>query len=58
MRGRVKAFAAKDGKLVWTFYTIPARGETGNETWPQDNEIWQHGGARSGKRRRSIPRSA
>ncbi len=44
VRGRVKAFSAKDGKLVWTFYTIPARGEPGNETWPQDNEIWQHGG--------------
>ena len=44
VRGRVKAFSAKDGKLVWTFYTIPARGEPGNETWPQNNEIWQHGG--------------
>ncbi len=45
VRGRVKAFAASDGALVWTFYTIPERGEPGNETWPQDNEIWQHGGA-------------
>jgi alcohol dehydrogenase (cytochrome c) len=44
VRGRVKAFDARDGKLVWTFYTIPARGEPGNETWPQDNEVWQHGG--------------
>ena len=44
VRGRVKAFAARDGKLVWTFYTIPGRGEPGNETWPQDNELWQHGG--------------
>jgi alcohol dehydrogenase (cytochrome c) len=45
VRGRVKAFDAKNGDLVWTFYTIPGRGEPGNETWPQDNEIWQHGGA-------------
>ena len=44
VRGRVKAYDARDGKLVWTFYTIPGRGEPGNETWPQDNEIWQHGG--------------
>ena len=44
VRGRVKAFDARDGKLVWTFYTIPGRGEPGNETWPQDNEVWQHGG--------------
>jgi quinohemoprotein ethanol dehydrogenase len=45
VRGRVKAFNAEDGGLAWTFYTIPGRGERGNETWPQDNELWQHGGA-------------
>jgi quinohemoprotein ethanol dehydrogenase len=45
VRGRVKAFDADTGELVWTFYTIPGRGEPGNETWPQDNELWQHGGA-------------
>ena len=45
VRGRVKAFAADTGELVWTFYTVPGRGEPGNETWPQDNELWQHGGA-------------
>ena len=45
VRGRVKAFNADDGALFWTFYTIPGRGERGNETWPQDNELWQHGGA-------------
>jgi quinohemoprotein ethanol dehydrogenase len=44
VRGRVKAYDARDGHLVWTFYTIPARGEPGNETWPQDNDVWQHGG--------------
>jgi len=26
IRGFVKAFDAKDGKLLWTFYTIPTRG--------------------------------
>ncbi len=45
IRGRVKAFSAKDGKLVWTFYTIPGPGEVGHDTWPQDNDIWQDGGA-------------
>ncbi|MGY8795455.1 MAG: outer membrane protein assembly factor BamB family protein, partial [Woeseiales bacterium] len=43
-RGRVKAYNAVDGSHVWTFYTIPAPGEFGNETWPQDNEAWRYGG--------------
>jgi alcohol dehydrogenase (cytochrome c) len=43
-RGRVKAYDAVDGSHVWTFYTIPAPGEFGNETWPQDNEAWRYGG--------------
>ena len=43
-RGRVKAFDAKDGRLLWTFYTIPGPGEAGHETWPQDNDAWKHGG--------------
>ena len=44
-RGRVKAYDAKTGKLVWTFYTIPGPGEFGHETWPADNEAWKYGGA-------------
>jgi quinohemoprotein ethanol dehydrogenase len=44
-RGRVKAYDAKDGHLVWTFYTIPGPGEIGHDTWPQDNDAWKHGGA-------------
>jgi alcohol dehydrogenase (cytochrome c) len=44
-RGRVKAYDAKDGHLIWTFYTIPGPGEFGHDTWPQDNEAWLHGGA-------------
>jgi quinohemoprotein ethanol dehydrogenase len=44
-RGRVKAYDAKTGKLVWTFYTIPGPGEIGHETWPQGSDIWKHGGA-------------
>jgi quinohemoprotein ethanol dehydrogenase len=44
-RGRVKAYDSKDGRLVWTFYTIPGPGEFGHDTWPQDNDAWKHGGA-------------
>ena len=45
IRGRVKAYDADDGKLAWTFYTIPGPGELGHDTWPRDNDVWQHGGA-------------
>jgi len=44
-RGRVKAYDVKDGRLVWTFYTIPGPGEPGHETWPKDNDAWKYGGA-------------
>jgi alcohol dehydrogenase (cytochrome c) len=44
-RGKVKAFSAKDGKLVWTFNTIPGPGEFGHDTWPQDSDAWKFGGA-------------
>jgi quinohemoprotein ethanol dehydrogenase len=43
-RGRVKAFDAKTGNLVWTFYTIPAPGEPGHETWPTASDMWKYGG--------------
>ncbi len=45
IRGRIMAFDAKTGKLVWTFYTIPGPGEFGHDTWPADNEAWKYGGA-------------
>ena len=44
IRGRVKAYDARDGSLLWTFYTIPGPGEFGHDSWPQDNEVWQKGG--------------
>jgi alcohol dehydrogenase (cytochrome c) len=44
-RGRVKAYDADDGKLLWTFYTIPGPGEPGHDTWPNDNDSWKYGGA-------------
>lgn len=44
-RGRLKAFDAGSGELRWIFYTIPAPGEPGHDTWPADNDAWKHGGA-------------
>lgn len=41
-RGYLTAFDAKTGKMVWRFYTIPAPGEPGSETWPGDS--WRTGG--------------
>lgn len=44
-RGRVKAYSAKTGELVWAFYTIPGPGEFGHESWPQNSDVWKTGGA-------------
>lgn len=43
-RGRVKAYNADNGELIWTFYTVPGPGEIGFETWPQDTDAWKYGG--------------
>ncbi|MGH8149577.1 MAG: pyrroloquinoline quinone-dependent dehydrogenase, partial [Steroidobacteraceae bacterium] len=45
IRGRVQAFDARDGKLIWTFYTVPAPGQLGGDTWPKGSDAWKHGGA-------------
>jgi alcohol dehydrogenase (cytochrome c) len=42
-RGQIAAFDAKTGKEVWRFYTIPAPGEPGSETWPAGDR-WKTGG--------------
>lgn len=42
-RGFVAAYSSTDGKLLWTFYTVPAPGEMGNDTWAGDS--WKTGGA-------------
>ncbi|HZF32143.1 MAG TPA: pyrroloquinoline quinone-dependent dehydrogenase [Gammaproteobacteria bacterium] len=33
IKGDVRGFDARTGKLLWTFHTIPAKGEPGYETW-------------------------
>ena len=43
-RGSVTAFDARDGRVVWRFYTVPSPGQLGSDTWPANNE-WQTGGA-------------
>jgi alcohol dehydrogenase (cytochrome c) len=43
IRGFVAAYEAQTGKEAWRFYTIPAPGEAGHETWRGDD--WMHGGA-------------
>ena len=36
--GDVRAFDARTGKLVWTFYTVPRSGEFGSDTWGDGSE--------------------
>ena len=42
VRGFVAAFDAQTGKEAWRFWTIPAPGEKGSESWPGD--MYMHGG--------------
>jgi alcohol dehydrogenase (cytochrome c) len=42
VRGFVAAFEAETPKLAWRFWTIPAPGEFGSESWPDD--VYLHGG--------------
>jgi quinoprotein glucose dehydrogenase len=32
-KGLVRAFDVRSGKLIWTFHTIPRKGEPGYDTW-------------------------
>lgn len=40
--GYVRAYNVRNGKLEWTFHTVPLPGETGYETWPKD--AWKYAG--------------
>ncbi len=42
IRGFLDAFDAKTGKRAWRFWTIPAPGEPGNDTW--NGDTWKTGG--------------
>ncbi len=43
IRGFLDAYDAKTGDRVWRFWTVPAAGEPGSETWGGDS--WKYGGA-------------
>jgi alcohol dehydrogenase (cytochrome c) len=45
VRGFIDAYDAKTGKRAWRFYTVPAKGEPGVETW--EGESWKTGSATS-----------
>jgi alcohol dehydrogenase (cytochrome c) len=42
VRGFLDAYDAKTGQRAWRFYTIPAPGEPGSETW--EGASWKTGG--------------
>lgn len=42
--GRVIGVDARTGDIKWLFHVVPAPGEPGHETWPQDNDSWKRGG--------------
>jgi alcohol dehydrogenase (cytochrome c) len=43
VRGFIDAYDVQTGKRLWRFFTIPAPGEPGNNTWSGDS--WKTGGA-------------
>ena len=47
IRGFIDGWDPETGKHLWRRFTIPARGEKGNDTWPQNNNAWEIGGGSS-----------
>jgi alcohol dehydrogenase (cytochrome c) len=44
IRGFLDAYDAKTGNRAWRFWTIPAPGEPGSETWQGELPTWMTGG--------------
>jgi alcohol dehydrogenase (cytochrome c) len=44
IRGFIDGWNPETGEHLWRRFTIPARGEPGNDTWPQDSNAWEIGG--------------
>lgn len=44
-RGFLDGWNPETGAHLWRFYTIPAPGEPGSETWPRDSDSYKYGGA-------------
>src|SRR6478736_2700697 len=45
VRGRLTALDAKTGKILWRWYTLPAPGDVGGDSWPAGTDHYMHGGA-------------
>jgi alcohol dehydrogenase (cytochrome c) len=45
IRGFIAGFDPEDGDELWRTFLVPAPGEPGFETWPQDSDAWRTGGA-------------
>ncbi len=45
VRDFIAALDGATGKVLWKKYTVPAPGEPGSETWKDNNNAWQTGGA-------------
>jgi alcohol dehydrogenase (cytochrome c) len=43
-RGFLDAYDPATGRRAWRFYTVPAPGEPGSETWPADADVLARGG--------------
>src|SRR5687767_4798789 len=43
-RGFIDAYNAKTGNREWRFYTVPAPGEPGSDTWPSADAMAKGGG--------------
>jgi alcohol dehydrogenase (cytochrome c) len=44
IRGHVTAYDANSGQQMWRFFTVPAPGEFGSDTWPSGTDMWKFGG--------------
>jgi alcohol dehydrogenase (cytochrome c) len=43
-RGFIDAYSITTGERVWRFWTIPAPGEPGSESWQDGKDAWKRGG--------------
>ena len=43
-RGFLDGWDPETGRKLWRRYTVPAPGEPGHETWPQNSDAWKQGG--------------
>jgi alcohol dehydrogenase (cytochrome c) len=44
VRGHIDAFDVQTGRRAWRRYNVPAPGEPGFDSWPQNTDAWARGG--------------